>query len=167
MVIDKPMCVPVHMTVDNRLENVAWCVKEAMVEENRRKRMMPHQQWNCGEGDASNGTAVVSSSSVADGCANAGGENGVYVSTPQRLDQNTSGLLVVATSKDFARYYATLLRCKTEQQLLAFADASADKEESRPASSSSGTADGQQQHQRRRRPQTGGGIHKLYRWYVH
>ena len=41
----------------------------------------------------------------------------VYVTTPQRLDQNTSGLFVVATSKPFAAYFAKLLRRKTDQQL--------------------------------------------------
>ncbi|GAX16692.1 hypothetical protein FisN_21Hh133 [Fistulifera solaris] len=40
-----------------------------------------------------------------------------YVTTPQRLDQNTSGLLVVSTSKVFANYYADLLRHKTALQL--------------------------------------------------
>jgi len=45
------------------------------------------------------------------------GEDDVYVTTPQRLDQNTSGLFVVATNKTFASYYAKLLRRKTDQQL--------------------------------------------------
>jgi hypothetical protein len=45
------------------------------------------------------------------------GEEDVYVSTPQRLDQNTSGLFVVATQKSFAAYFANLLRRKTERQL--------------------------------------------------
>ena len=40
-----------------------------------------------------------------------------YVVTTQRIDINTSGLLVVATSKPFAAYFATLLRSKTQQQL--------------------------------------------------
>lgn len=40
-----------------------------------------------------------------------------YVTTPQRLDQNTSGLLVVSTSKLFANYFADLLRQKTASQL--------------------------------------------------
>lgn len=44
-------------------------------------------------------------------------EEEVYVTTPQRLDQNTSGLLVVATKKVFAAYCAKLLRQKTGQQL--------------------------------------------------
>ena len=36
-----------------------------------------------------------------------------YVTTPHRLDQNTSGLITLATSKTFAAYFAKLLRCKT------------------------------------------------------
>lgn len=44
-------------------------------------------------------------------------EGVVYVSTPQRLDQNTSGLVVVATSKIFSAYFAGLLRNKTAHQL--------------------------------------------------
>eukprot|EP00547_Thalassionema_nitzschioides_P018078 CAMPEP_0194254570 /NCGR_PEP_ID=MMETSP0158-20130606/32442_1 /TAXON_ID=33649 /ORGANISM="Thalassionema nitzschioides, Strain L26-B" /LENGTH=614 /DNA_ID=CAMNT_0038992645 /DNA_START=88 /DNA_END=1928 /DNA_ORIENTATION=- len=39
---------------------------------------------------------------------------GNYVSTPQRLDQNTSGIFVVARSKSFAGYFAELLRTKTK-----------------------------------------------------
>lgn len=45
------------------------------------------------------------------------GEGNAYVTTPQRLDQNTSGLFVVARKKSFASYYAKLLRRKTDQQL--------------------------------------------------
>ena len=41
----------------------------------------------------------------------------VYVTTPQRLDQNTSGLFVVATKKSFAAYFAKLLRNKTNKEL--------------------------------------------------
>lgn len=44
-------------------------------------------------------------------------QDGVYLTTPQRLDQNTSGLLVLATSKPFASYFASLLSSKTRQQL--------------------------------------------------
>lgn len=74
MVIDKPPHIPVHMTVDNRRENAAYCLQEAENFE-------------------------------------------TYISTPQRLDQNTSGLLVIARSKVFANYFAKLLANKTEQQL--------------------------------------------------
>eukprot|EP00977_Amphora_coffeiformis_P014404 scaffold4017_cov180-Amphora_coffeaeformis.AAC.4 len=45
-------------------------------------------------------------------------EKKIYVTTPQRLDQNTSGLLVLATTPTFAAYFAQLLRNKTSLQLL-------------------------------------------------
>lgn len=77
-IVHKPAHVPVHPTVDNRLENVAEMIRKA------RKQK---------------------------------GEKDVYVSTPQRLDQNTSGLIAVATQKSFAAYFAKLLRHKTDQQL--------------------------------------------------
>ena len=41
----------------------------------------------------------------------------MYVATPQRLDQNTSGLFVAATSKRFAAHFAKLLRKKTDKLL--------------------------------------------------
>jgi 23S rRNA-/tRNA-specific pseudouridylate synthase len=47
----------------------------------------------------------------------AGNPEFYYVATTQRIDINTSGLLVVATSKPFAAYFAKLLRSKTQQQL--------------------------------------------------
>jgi 23S rRNA-/tRNA-specific pseudouridylate synthase len=40
-----------------------------------------------------------------------------YVVTPHRLDQNTSGLITLATSKVFAAYYAQVLRHKTASKL--------------------------------------------------
>jgi 23S rRNA-/tRNA-specific pseudouridylate synthase len=40
-----------------------------------------------------------------------------YVAAPQRLDQNTSGLITLATSKQFSAYYAKLLRRKTAQEV--------------------------------------------------
>ena len=83
LVLDKPANVPVHPTVDNQLENVAACVREA--------------RHNNDDNDSN---------------------HHIYVATPQRLDINTSGLLVVATSKPFAAYFASLLRSKTKQQLV-------------------------------------------------
>jgi 23S rRNA-/tRNA-specific pseudouridylate synthase len=74
LVIDKPPLVPVHSTVDNKMENVVYQLDAANPEFD-------------------------------------------YVATTQRIDINTSGLLVVATSKPFAAYFATLLRSKTKQQL--------------------------------------------------
>jgi 23S rRNA pseudouridine1911/1915/1917 synthase len=43
--------------------------------------------------------------------------NGEYTTNPQRLDQNTSGLFVVATSKTFASYFSKLLSSKTHDYL--------------------------------------------------
>jgi 23S rRNA-/tRNA-specific pseudouridylate synthase len=87
IVIDKPAFVPVHMTVDNSQENVAACLQRAR-------------------------TATVDSTNTT-----IDPPLPPYVTTPQRLDQNTSGLLVVASSKVFAAYFAKLLSTKTAQQL--------------------------------------------------
>ena len=40
-----------------------------------------------------------------------------YIVPTQRIDVNTSGLLVIATSQKFAAYFGTLLRNKTQNQL--------------------------------------------------
>jgi 23S rRNA-/tRNA-specific pseudouridylate synthase len=56
------------------------------------------------------------------------------VYAPQRLDQNTSGLLMMGTSKVFTNYFASLLRTKTQHQLESGSDDST------------------------------GGVRKLYRW---
>lgn len=40
-----------------------------------------------------------------------------YVTTPHRLDQNTSGLITLATSKPFAAYFAKLMRHKTASEV--------------------------------------------------
>jgi 23S rRNA-/tRNA-specific pseudouridylate synthase len=90
IVVDKPAMVPVHMTVDNSQENVAACLQLAIMR-----------------------TATPSSTSTTSEPP----PLPPYVRTQQRLDQNTSGLLVVASSKAFAAYFAKLLSTKTEQQL--------------------------------------------------
>ena len=139
LVLNKPERVPVHGTVDNDRENVAACVRAALLRERRQ-----HREPRDGHVavDARNG--------------NGEDEEEVYVSTPQRLDQNTSGLLVVATSKDFARYFAALLRAKTERQLrhnttITIRQPGNDATD-RPNRSSSSTALD--------------AVHKRYRWYV-
>ena len=92
LVLNKPAGIPVHMTVDNALENVASCLEISM----RSQRAQAVQLNN--------------SSNFEDA--------DIYVATPQRLDQNTSGLLVVATKKMFAAYFAQLLRYKTAELLI-------------------------------------------------
>jgi len=69
-----------------------------------------------------------------------------YVSTPQRLDQNTSGLLVVSTSKRFSAYFSKLLFEKTRDRLAGEHDASDEH-----------TAD---------KTNATGGIHKVYKCLV-
>jgi RNA pseudouridylate synthase len=137
LVINKPMRVPVHMTVDNCRENVQWCVKEAR----RQRRNNIASRSNGGVEAATNGDKM-------DDVDNVDEWDGGYVSTPQRLDQNTSGLLVVATSKAFANYFAGLLRHKTRRHVaeepVAPGDPSMTQSEDRVESTS---------------------VHKLYRWY--
>jgi hypothetical protein len=41
----------------------------------------------------------------------------LYLATPQRLDQNTTGLFVLSTTKEFSAYFAKILRSKTSYQL--------------------------------------------------
>jgi Tfp pilus assembly major pilin PilA len=119
LVIDKPAGVPVHMTVDNALENVAACISAALTAQR------------------------------------AHNTSDVYVATPQRLDQNTSGLLVVATSKRFAAYFAQLLRGKTAASLEPTLRDGPDSVETRP-NDPGATAGGS----------GGGGVHKLYKCLV-
>jgi 23S rRNA-/tRNA-specific pseudouridylate synthase len=90
IVVDKPAMVPVHMTVDNSQENVAACLQLMIMR-----------------------TATTGFTSTTTEPP----PPPPFVSTPQRLDQNTSGLLVAASSKIFAAYFAKLLSTKTEQQL--------------------------------------------------
>jgi RNA pseudouridylate synthase len=131
IVLYKPAGIPVHMTVDNALENVASCLKRAMIS----SASLDSQQ----------------SATLSD----------VYVATPQRLDQNTSGLLVVATSKTFASYFAQLLRYKTAELLIQHENlgsnlsTSACNATDATPMSSNGTA-----------PTVIGGVHKLYRCLV-
>lgn len=102
IVVSKPPGVPVHPTVDNVLENVAGAIGRSILKRNWSKfedlkdkpiSSQPHQKLKHTD------------------------ESLVYVVTPQRLDQNTSGVFVVATKKIFASYFAKLLRSKTDAQL--------------------------------------------------
>jgi RNA pseudouridylate synthase len=131
IVINKPACIPVHMTVDNALENVASCLQRAM---------MPSATLDAQQ-----------SASLTD----------VYVATPQRLDQNTSGLLVVATRKPFASYFAQLLRYKTAELLIQHEDL-----ESNASSSPFDATDTSPLSRNGTGPMVIGGVHKLYRCLV-
>eukprot|EP00985_Skeletonema_marinoi_P024783 scaffold17564_cov137-Skeletonema_marinoi.AAC.2 len=125
LIINKPPNIPVHARVDNLLENVASSVGRMLWLERREEIL-----------SKSIGGDLTSSSSSSDSDEDdvefwpsgmrkkkknsnqkQKSEKLVYVATPQRLDQNTSGLLVVATKKSFASYFAKLLRTKTSGQL--------------------------------------------------
>jgi phosphohistidine phosphatase len=102
IVVSKPPGAPVHPTVDNVLENVAGAVGRSILKRDWEKleslqdkpiTSQPNQKLKRSD------------------------ESLVYVVTPQRLDQNTSGVFVVATKKIFASYFAKLLRTKTDAQL--------------------------------------------------
>ena len=110
LIVHKPRNVPVHATVDNALENAQACVYRA-----RKARLEKEQPATV------NQTTETSSDDYHNPQDPQKEDNDdeslCYVSTPQRLDQNTSGLLVMASSKRFAAYFAKLLRTKTSIRL--------------------------------------------------
>ena len=118
LIVDKPAGLPVHGTVDNVLENVAAAVGRSLLEsrENELRQaianriMLGHDEEFF---DMSNSTDRKKKRKKDKQKK----EPLVYISNPQRLDQNTSGLFVLSTKKEFASYFAKLLRMKTEVQL--------------------------------------------------
>jgi 23S rRNA-/tRNA-specific pseudouridylate synthase len=145
LIINKPPNIPVHARVDNLLENVASSVGRMLWLE-RREEMVLLSSSSSSNGNSDNDDdddlTMMISSSMSDDENNyeddvelwpsgmkkkkkekknnrkqQKSDQLVYVATPQRLDQNTSGLLVVATKKSFASYFAKLLRTKTSGQL--------------------------------------------------
>ena len=126
LILHKPPNIPVHARVDNLLENVASSVGRMLWLERREELLLSNSR--------NNGDLTTSSNDDEDDLVEEIWPSGmrkkkkknnqkqktdklVYVATPQRLDQNTSGLLVVATKKSFAAYFAKLLRTKTSGQL--------------------------------------------------
>lgn len=119
LVVNKPAGVPVHATVDNILENVVAAVGRALVSRQR-------NEWDV---NIANNSTDCNQSIGENELPSRKQQNGnhskkrrkvdplIYVATPQRLDHNTSGLFVVATKKEFAAYFAKLLRVKTEAHL--------------------------------------------------
>jgi hypothetical protein len=153
LVLNKPEHVPVHMTVDNCRENVQWCVRDARIRSARARRTRRKP--------AERPEGVSSATGPADGGGDDDEEEGdCYVSTPQRLDQNTSGLLVLATSKVFASYFAGLLQSKTHQQLLDVVGGGGGASYSSSSFASAGSSYGDVA------PPSSCPIHKLYRWCV-
>jgi 23S rRNA-/tRNA-specific pseudouridylate synthase len=114
IILNKPAGVPVHPTVDNDLENVAGSIGRALVKTRRNELeafiMEAQQKENSTYTNHLNETVSRRNWKQKE-------ETPLYVVTPQRLDQNTSGLFVVATKKVFASYFAKLLRSKTDAHL--------------------------------------------------
>lgn len=125
LIINKPPNVPVHARVDNLLENVASSVGRMLWLERRDAILLRLSTSSSSSGDEDHYDEddVETSSSMKTERRKKNNQKQkidqlVYVGTPQRLDQNTSGLLVVATKKSFASYFAKLLRTKTSGQIL-------------------------------------------------
>lgn len=119
MVINKPAGVPVHPTVDNILENVVSAVGRAILARMNFNSTI-YNSTDCNESLAVDNK--LTSWKYQKGNHQQKKKNKevdplIYVATPQRLDHNTSGLFVVATKKEFAAYFAKLLRVKTEAHL--------------------------------------------------
>lgn len=118
LIVDKPAGLPVHGTVDNALENVAAAVGRSLLESRENKlREAIANRIKLGHDeeffDMSNSTDRKKKRKKDKQKK----EPLVYISNPQRLDQNTSGLFVLSTKKVFASYFAKLLRMKTDVQL--------------------------------------------------
>jgi len=96
------------------LENVAGCVGRSLLRKQSKASLLEYEQRLI-EVMARNSTKNAKTKNNIDPL--------IYVATPQRLDQNTSGLAVVATKKSFASYFAKLLRNKTDNELKASHDA--------------------------------------------
>ena len=103
-IIEKPHLIPVHATVDNAVENVAHQLSLSQQQQ---------QQQNY-YGNITNSSSDTNSSNVGHLQQNQEDPfRPLYLSPVQRLDINTSGLLVLATSPEFAAYFSQLLRRKT------------------------------------------------------
>eukprot|EP00562_Extubocellulus_spinifer_P011694 CAMPEP_0178542494 /NCGR_PEP_ID=MMETSP0697-20121206/2090_1 /TAXON_ID=265572 /ORGANISM="Extubocellulus spinifer, Strain CCMP396" /LENGTH=728 /DNA_ID=CAMNT_0020174901 /DNA_START=2280 /DNA_END=4466 /DNA_ORIENTATION=+ len=112
IIVDKPLGLPVHGTVDNILENVAAAVGRALLNKREAplREMIDKRRKALTENTSFNNKRRRKMKQKKDPL--------IYISSPQRLDQNTSGLFVISTKKQFASYFAKLLRKKTNNQLL-------------------------------------------------
>jgi len=139
-VINKPPNVPVHMTVDNVVENVATAYGRGLLgrmrqsgknipatstdmdikrdtDNQEQKQYLRDSYFNVRQTNRSmrrnrEGSPPQLSLELLKETSPL-----VYVTTPQRLDQNTTGLFVISTAKAFSGYFAKILRKKTSYQL--------------------------------------------------
>ena len=102
-IIDKPPIIPVHATVDNAAENVAHQLYLALELQEKQQDTTSFDR----EERQDDTTSTISHSQLPNQ------EESTYLAPVQRLDVNTSGLMVMATSPEFAAYFSQLLRHKT------------------------------------------------------
>ena len=109
LVINKPPMVPVHSTVDNSIENVVYQIQHATPTSTLREPI---------QASVSPSSSLLSSLEHLElPMASDISSSRDYVAPVQRLDVNTSGLLLLATTKSFATYFSKLLSHKTARQL--------------------------------------------------
>jgi 23S rRNA-/tRNA-specific pseudouridylate synthase len=99
MIVNKPSNVPSHGTVDNGVENILYQLQQhtTMI---RRKKQKEEEEEVGPLDDNDDGRATKPACSLS-------------FSVPQRLDIETSGLLLVSTRSEFASYMGKLLQHKT------------------------------------------------------
>jgi Pseudouridylate synthases, 23S RNA-specific len=130
LVVNKPSGVPVHPTVDNILENVVAAVGRALVSKQKNNHEWIYNISINVTDCKTSSSGIMDKEDISLPSRRKQQSDGnqknrkkkkvdplIYVATPQRLDHNTSGLFVVATRKEFAAYFAKLLRVKTEAHL--------------------------------------------------
>jgi 23S rRNA-/tRNA-specific pseudouridylate synthase len=109
-IIDKPPIIPVHATVDNAVENAAHQLFLALKEQQQQKLTA----FNVTKKHVdTNFTRTRLPQQQQQRQQLAGQEDPPYLAAVQRLDVNTSGLMVMGTSPEFAAYFSQLLRRKT------------------------------------------------------
>ena len=129
VVVNKPAGVPVHPSVDNYLENAAAALGRSLLlrDEVRLRSLLDDANNDANDGDDNEDVGGDLQTQTKPqkrqrqrhhqhqrNYKQTNDNPLVYVVAPQRLDQNTSGLFVLATQKSFASYFAMLLRNKTD-----------------------------------------------------
>jgi 23S rRNA-/tRNA-specific pseudouridylate synthase len=121
-IIDKPPIVPVYATVDNAVENVAHQLLLSLEQQRQQQNLTSFDDIDQKRDDGTTNSTGAHylqrrqqhQQQHQDVQQRRNQGNQPYLVPPQRLDVNTSGLLVLATSPEFAAYFGSLLRRKTE-----------------------------------------------------
>ena len=121
-IIDKPPIIPVHATVDNAVENAAHQLFLALEQQQQQnltafKRYQTHDDTNVTRAhlpqQQQQQQRPQQRQQQQQQQQYRDQEDPPYLAAVQRLDVNTSGLMVMGTSPEFAAYFSQLLRRKT------------------------------------------------------